>query len=395
MNIAYVCADPGVPVFGSKGCSLHVQEMMRALRGLGADVSLFATRTGGEPPADLAGAPLVLLPAAGRDNEAAREQALLAANADLAMELRAAGKFDLVYERYSLWSHAGLEAARAAGIPTVLEVNAPLIEEQQRYRHLHDIEAARQSARRAFAAADVLVAVSAGVAEYLEGFEEARGRVHVIANGVDTERFEKVVLTTTSRPFTIGFVGTLKPWHGVEVLLQAFARFHADTADSRLLIVGYGPEHAALVALADQLGIGAAVEFTGAVDPERIPALLAEMDVGVAPYPETADFYFSPLKVYEYMAAGLAVVASRIGQLNDLIVDGEDGLLCPPGDADALSAAFTRLHGDSDLLHRLGRMARGKVKAEHTWNSVARKVLALALPAWTGIADAEIAEGVV
>jgi len=395
MNVAYICADPGVPVFGSKGCSLHVQEMMRALRGLGADVSLFATRTGGEPPADLAGAPLVLLPAAGRDNEAAREQALLAANADLAAELRAAGKFDLLYERYSLWSHGGLEAARAAGIPTVLEVNAPLIEEQQRYRHLHDAESALQSARRAFAAADVLVAVSAGVAEYLEGFEEARGRVHVIANGVDTERFEKVVLTTTSRPFTIGFVGTLKPWHGVEVLLHAFARFHADTADSRLLIVGFGPEHAALVTLAEQLGIGTAVEFTGAVDPERIPALLAEMDVGVAPYPETADFYFSPLKVYEYMAAGLAVVASRIGQLNDLIVDGEDGLLCRPGDADALSEAFTRLRGDSELLHRLGRMARGKVKAEHTWTSVARKVLDLALPERAGCGKSADHEGIV
>ena len=387
MNIAYLCADPGVPVFGRKGCSLHVQEMLRALRGLGADVSLFASRAGGAPPADLAGTPLVMLPAAGRDDEAARERALLAANADLANALRAAGHFDLVYERYSLWSHAGLEAARAAGIPTVLEVNAPLIEEQQRYRQLHDIEAARQSARRAFAAADVLVAVSAGVAEYLERFAEARGRVHVIANGVDTERFAQVEGVTRPAAFTIGFVGTLKPWHGVEVLLHAFARFHAATADSRLRIVGFGPEHDALVAQAEQLGIGAAVEFTGAVDPEHIPALLAQMDIGVAPYPETADFYFSPLKVYEYMAAGLAVVASRIGQLDDLIEDGQDGLLCPPGDADALAAAFTLLHTDRDLLHSLGRRARGKVKAEHTWTSVARKVLALALPEHAEMAD--------
>ncbi len=380
MNIAYLCADPGVPVFGRKGCSLHVQEMLRALRGLGAEVSLFATRAGGEAPADLASTPLVLLPTAARDDEAAREQALLAANADLANALRAAGDFDLVYERYSLWSHAGLEAARAAGIATVLEVNAPLIDEQRRYRQLHDVEAALQSARRAFAAADVLIAVSAGVAEYLEGFPEARGRIHVLANGVDTERFAQVAAVARPASFTIGFVGTLKPWHGVEVLLQAFSFFHALHANSRLLIVGYGPEHAALVAQAEQLGIGAAVEFTGAVDPERIPALLAEMDVGVAPYPETADFYFSPLKVYEYMAAGLAVVASRIGQLSDLIEDGQDGLLCPPGNADALAAAFTLLHADRDLLHSLGRRARGKVKAEHTWTSVARKVLALALP---------------
>src|SRR5690606_13714515 len=118
---------------------------------------------------------------------------------------------------------------------------------------------------------------------------------------------------------TVGFVGTLKPWHGVSLLLEAFARLAADFAGVRLLIVGDGPERAALDQQAAALGIASLTEFTGAVDPELIPALLAEMDVAVAPYPRLDDFYFSPLKVLEYMAAGRAVVASRIGMIPEWI----------------------------------------------------------------------------
>ena len=378
MKIAYVCADPGVPVFGCKGCSLHVQEMLRALRNKGASVHLLATRTGGNAPADLADLPVQALPAYAGEDEAARERAQWAANAGLTSAVRSLSHLDLVYERYSLWSHAGLEVAREAGIATVLEVNAPLIEEQQQFRQLHDPVAALASARRAFSAADVLVAVSDGVAAYLQGFPEARGRVHVIANGVDTERFVSQPTLIGTRPFTIGFVGTLKPWHGVDVLLRAFARFHADNAESRLLIVGHGPERERLDSLVVELDVAHAVEFTGAVTPSLVPSMLARMDVGVAPYPESADFYFSPLKVYEYMAAGLVVVASRIGQLEGLIRDGEDGVLCPPGDAEALAASFVQVSSNPDWARALGDRARHKMQSAHTWSAVAHKVLNLA-----------------
>jgi len=102
------------------------------------------------------------------------------------------------------------------------------------------------------------------------------------------------------------------------------------------------------------------------------------MDVGVAPYPQKSEFYFSPLKVYEYMAAGLAVVASRIGQLSELIEDGTNGLLCPPGDALALAAAIDRLRRDPELRLSLGNAARRAVLREHTWEAVVRQVIDLA-----------------
>jgi glycosyltransferase involved in cell wall biosynthesis len=121
-----------------------------------------------------------------------------------------------------------------------------------------------------------------------------------------------------------------------------------------------------------------ATRFTGAVAPEAVPGLLASMDVAVAPYPRLAHFYFSPLKVYEYMAAGLPVVASRIGQLAQVLRHEVDGLFCPPGDAHALAAALERLRAEPALRRRLGLAARAKVLREHTWEAVARRILGLA-----------------
>ncbi len=136
MRVAYVCADPGVPVFGKKGCSVHAQEVIRSLRGRGASVELFASRLGGKPPAGLDAVPVHPLPPIPAGPTAAREQLALKANHDLRAALTIAGPFDLIYERHSLWSYAGLEYAQECGVPGLLEVNAPLLEEQRRYRHL-------------------------------------------------------------------------------------------------------------------------------------------------------------------------------------------------------------------------------------------------------------------
>jgi glycosyltransferase involved in cell wall biosynthesis len=381
MRVAYVSADQGVPVFGQKGSSVHVQEVIRSLGRQGARVELFASRIGGDPPPGLESISLHRLPPAPRGDAATRERAALDANADLRAALERVGPFDLVYERYSLWSHAGMEYARAAGVPGLLEVNAPLVEEQARHRGLVDRAGAERVAESAFDAATALLAVSAEVAAYLEAFPAARGRVHLVPNGVDPERF-----AADSRPspparpktFTVGFVGTLKPWHGIPVLVEAFARLHWQYADARLLIVGDGPERNTLEAGLAALGLSESAHLTGAVAPSEIPGLLAVMDVAVAPYPDQPDFYFSPLKVYEYMAAARPVVASRIGQLAHLIKDGIDGLLCPPGDAVALAAALERLHDDPVLRERLGRAARATVLRDHTWDAVARRILNVA-----------------
>lgn len=382
MRIAYVSADTGVPVFGRKGCSVHVQAILGALSRQGHRVELFTTRPGEDArPPEFAGLRVHRLPLGPRRPDWPATYSSLAVNHGLRAALQCLGPFDLVYERYSLWSYAAMDWAARSGVPAVLEVNAPLIQEQSQHRGLTDRLAAERVAERAFGCASVLVAVSDEVACYLERAGVGPSRIHVVPNGVDPARFPSgVAAVQPVQPgrFTIGFLGTLKPWHGLPVLLDAFARIVRQHPGSRLLLVGDGPERERIETRAQELGLADRAVLVGAVAPDAVPAWLASMDCAVAPYEDLPGFYFSPLKVYEYMAAGLPVVASAVGQLRELVRDDATGLLVRPGSAAALAAALGRLAHDTKLRHRLGRAARARVLSEHTWDAAARRVMALA-----------------
>jgi glycosyltransferase involved in cell wall biosynthesis len=364
-------------VFGKKGCSIHVQEVIRALQGQGSQVELFTTRIGGELPQDLANIVVHELPTIPKLEPAVREQIALASNLDLRLELEKFAPFDLIYERYSLWSYSAMEFAQAMEIPGLLEVNSPLIQEQAQHRGLIDHQAAQTVASRVFASATALIAVSEEVKTYLLNYEDAR-KVHVIPNGVNPHRFSHFGSATCPESFTVGFVGSLKPWHGLPILTEAFAQLRQRVPQAKLLIVGDGPERENLVRELAARGLDAHTQFTGAVNPDEVPQLLAAMDVAVAPYAAQSNFYFSPLKVYEYMAAGLPVVVSRIGQLADLINTGVNGILCPPGDAIALADALEKLWRSPNLRHNLGQAARKTVIAHHTWEAIAQQILHIA-----------------
>lgn len=375
-RIAYICADPGVPVFGCKGSSVHVQEVIRAMIRAGHDVMLFASKFGGAVPPGLESVECLGLPSAQERDPARREQALIDTNALIPAFLDQHGRFDMVYERYALWSDGAMAWARRRGVASVLEINAPLIEEQARHRGLHDRRAAERIAARVFADADDIVAVSSGVAGYLAQRSVATEKVHIIPNGVTVDRFDPAPRPRDGK-LVIGFVGTLKPWHGVDTLITAVQIARERGVPARLLIVGDGPERAALEVQLQQAGLAAVTELTGAVAPGDIAPLIARMDVATAPYPDMPDFYFSPLKIMEYMAAGRATIASRIGDIDGLISHSVDGLLCPPGSADAMADVLVCLHGDPDLRERLGRNARAKADAEMGWDSVVARIFAL------------------
>ena len=138
--------------------------------------------------------------------------------------------------------------------------------------------------------------------------------------------------------------------------------------DSKLIIIG---DRSRLKShLDDQceaLGINERVVFTGAVPHDDIPALMQKTDVLVAPYPEMRDFYFSALKVFEYMAAGKPIVASRIGQLATILKHEKTALLVPPGDRLALCDALLRIKNNPDLGHKLGENARAEAFEKHSW----------------------------
>jgi glycosyltransferase involved in cell wall biosynthesis len=200
--------------------------------------------------------------------------------------------------------------------------------------------------------------------------------IHVIPNGVDPARFDPT--PKQGGRFTVGFVGTLKPWHGLPVLVEAAKLARMCGVDLNLLIVGDGPARELLEADIAKAGLHKIAKLTGAVQPQDIPPLIARMDVAVAPYPAMPDFYFSPLKVMEYMAAGRAIVASRIGDIGSLLIDGKTGLLVKAGDPAALAGAIVRLSHDRALCVRLGSNARAIVERKHSWSGVADQILNLA-----------------
>lgn len=382
-RVVVVCSDPGIPVFGTKGASVHLQAVLAELVRRGDDVHLLTPRPGGAAPGALARVQVHELPpvsgARGRDRELAARRSDAAA-AVLLDRLHDERTVDLVLERYSLWGRTATAWAARHGVPSVLEVNAPLVREQAAHRVLHDRAGAEQVAREALGAAGAVVCVSEGVAAWARDVVADPGRVHVVPNGVDTDRVTSVARPGGVRPLTVGFVGTLKPWHGTEHLVDAVALLLGREPGWRLLVVGDGPQREALQERCARWGIEDAVELVGAVRPEDVVAHLHRMDVGCAPYEDLDDFYFSPLKVYEYLAAGLPVVASRVPGMAGLLRGGELGRLVRPGDAEDLAAALVGLAADPAARARAGESARRTAVRAHTWTAVVERVLALARP---------------
>ena len=185
MRVSYVCLDPGVPVFGAKGASVHVQEVVRALRRAGHEVVLHAARCGGLVPADLADLTVVETPVRA-DDPAGRERAQAEASRRAARDVLERGA-DLVYERYSLFSTALADVARAAGAPGVLEVNAPLIDEQRRHRVLVDGAGALAALRAQAGRARLTACVSDPVRRWVERLVPDC-RAATVPNGVSLER---------------------------------------------------------------------------------------------------------------------------------------------------------------------------------------------------------------
>jgi glycosyltransferase involved in cell wall biosynthesis len=383
MRVAYVCCDHGVPAFGRKGSSVHVQAVLRTLVARGDEVHLLTTAPVGTRPRELTDVRVHHLPTGPSTERAGREVRNQEADAlvgQVLTRLHRETPLGLVYERYSLWGRTATAWAAAAGVPSLLEVNAPLVDEQATHRWLVDRDRAEQVATQALSSAGAVLCVTETVAGWARCRMRDPAHVHVLGNGVDTLRVRpsgRPVKPATG-PFTVGFVGTLKPWHGVDLLVDATALLVAEDPMYRLLVVGDGPLATNLQERAAAAGIAAHVKTTGGVSPHDVPALLHRFDVAIAPYPPMDDFYFSPLKVYEYLGAGLPVVASRVGGLADVLDHGRIGVLVEPGDAAVLAAAVADLRADPARREALGRAARLRAVARHDWSSVVCSALSLA-----------------
>ncbi len=403
-RILYLNPDAGIPVLGEKGASVHVRAMVNALSALGHEVGLCYTRAGsgnlpppcrmmpleagiGEkarPSAHTAPPPgLAAKTSLARERDRIALDAVLADRVERAMQTAGFAAPDLLYERHALFHAGGIAVAERFGIPRILEVNAPIVEEQARHRGLILRDEAEAAERRSFLGADLVVAVSDAVAAHVASQGTNPARILVAPNGADTARFHpesndgKMVrgrYSLRDLP-VVGFVGSFKSWHGFDFLLDAFARVAATLPEARLLAVGTGPMLEAARGRAAEPALAGRVIFTGDIPHHEVPAHLAAMDITVAPYLDQPGFYFSPLKVVESLAAGRPVVAPRLGQIERLIRDGETGRLYPPGDLGSCAREIAALLRHPELRARMGERGAREAQAAWDWTQVASRIL--------------------
>ena len=284
-----------------------------------------------------------------------------------------------VWQRHDLFTTAGLDLAQRLGAPSVLFAPAAKVWEAEQWGTTRpgwgrwlESRAERPSMLRA----DLVAAGSQPVVDQIVRMGVPEERVLLTPTGVDLDLFAEPPDPTPLRRrlgledhFVVGWVGSFRRFHALEQAVEAVST----VSGTALLLVGDGPERLRIQRLARKLGAPAV--FTGTVAHHELPAHLAAMDTAVVLAPPGQPFHYSPLKVAEYLAAGLPVVAPATGQVAERLTDGADAIVVPPHDVDALAAALRRLRDDPEERARLGKAARVAAEAEWSWDHQVRRVI--------------------
>jgi glycosyltransferase involved in cell wall biosynthesis len=372
--VLYVASDQRVP--GTTGGSVHVLEVARGLarRGHEVDVVVRAGDDAARPPS-----PGVRWHGVSwwPDHRFFRFRAGRAVAA-VAEKTRP----DVVVERYYNFGGEGIATARARGVPGVLEVNSPVVD------HRGSLKAALDAAlivrplkRYREAMVRDAAALIAPIPEIVPA--SARARTEIVSWGANVEAFAPKRRDDAARgrlgipegAVAVLFSGSFRPWHGVHVLEDA-ARRLSHRADLYFVLAG-----------GDTAGEGQGYRGRrlGAVPYDAMPAVVAACDIGVAPY-DTArlpqlslGFFWSPLKIFEYMASGLPTVTIARPPLDDVVRDGEEGLHVREAEPAALAAALERRAADEPLRKRMGASARRRVVERYSWDTHCAQLEALFL----------------
>lgn len=292
-------------------------------------------------------------------------------------------KPDLVLTRFDYNTFSIIWACRSLNIPVVLEINSP--DHEEREMDYWRVPGAEHffSSTRALSLCDGGFAVSNVLAEEYRVEETKHLPVYSIPNGVTVEQFDP---DTSGAPVreqfgiaedevVIGFVGSFAPWHRMDMLFDSFSYLVEQGYPVRLLLVGQvKPESEESVERANQDDIRDRVSFTGFVASDDIDQYLAAMDITVL---QNSAYYCSPLKMFEYMAMETAVVSLGTEPVQEMLEDGKEGLLFPPGDGEAMTQALVKLVQDKALRESLGQAARARMEAEFTWRHNAENVYTL------------------
>jgi glycosyltransferase involved in cell wall biosynthesis len=355
------------------GQSVHVDEIVNALRTLGHEVLIVGP--GFYEKASFGGESRFISLIRSRLPLMLGELAELAYNIPAYWQLRRASRTfqpDLIYERYNLYYLAGTLLARRTGVKLFLEVNAPLAEERSQHGGLRLRRFAHWLERFVWRSADRVLAVTGVLKNTIATAGVPAERIAVVPNGIDPDRFIRLPSRPQhSDPVVLGFVGFVREWHGLDAVIAAMAA-HADISLD-LVVVGDGPVLPALRRQAEELGISHRVRFTGLQQHDAVPGLVAGFDIALQP---RVVAYASPLKLFEYMAAGKAIVAPDQPNIREILTDGETGLLFDPRNAEAMWQAISRVAVDPVLRNRLGIAAQAEIsRRDYTWRGNARRII--------------------
>ncbi len=357
MRILQMCADAGIAPGTTKGAAQHLRGTAAGLLALGHEVMTVTARPAEGPFPS----PVYPLRHLG-----------VFSHADVDV--------DIVYERYSLGHRGGLELARRLGRPFVLEVNAPLVDEALLHRPSSlSTEAVVESAVEAelLAEADLVIVVS----RVLERWVSAQrfGPTVTIGNGFEPawfgrpafEHHDGAAATGPTRPLV--FIGHPKPWHGADRLPRLLADVERRGHVVPLRIVGGGGGVEPIMTEAHRLGVVDRIEVTGSLAPPDAARRLAEGLIGLAPYPAIDPFYFCPLKIVDYLAAGLPVISTDQGDIGDLI--GGGGLIVDPDNDEALADAVVELIENPAGRTAMASTGHRRAHTELTWTHVAAETV--------------------
>lgn len=298
---------------------------------------------------------------------------------------------EIIMERNGVFRNAAAMACRQLSLPYVLFFDGDdLLEHDYAGRSMHGLLRRRAESiiRYNLAAADRVICTSETAKRHLiKRWQVAESKIAIFINGVDLRLYQpmpekitadRAALGAVDEPLVV-FVSSFYPWHDIPTLLQAFRLVKAADPSARLIMVGDGPRCPEARQMAVDLGLEDAVTFTGFRPQEEVSRLVNAADVAVAPYEkmDPALFIGSPMKLFEYMAAGKPVVASDMGQIAEVIHDGVNGLLVPPADPRALAAGILKLIQNPALRARLGTQARCDAVEKYSWERYSENLVDL------------------
>ncbi len=288
---------------------------------------------------------------------------------------------DCLYERYNLYSPAGVWIKRRYKLPMLLEVNAPIYQERSKFNSIALPWLARWSECYTWTGADIVLPVTQVLANYVNGAGVNESRITVIPNGIDPEKFEKVLDNVEAKKRlglegrqVLGFAGFVREWHGLERVVDLL-KDHQNSQECHLLVVGDGPARCEIEKRATQLNVSDKVTFTGIVPRDEVANYIAAFDVALQP---DVVAYASPLKLFEYMAMGKAIIAPDTQNIREVLENNVNAVLFDPDRPDAMLEAVVSVCKDKTLRHRVANAAHEAIDAGgYTWLNNAERVTML------------------